>query len=122
MRGADITLDDLKRLTRRRGYIRAETDQRQVSLPEVLHREWAIVTAVREGLRTCDALVASPPVAGPNLAEEQGKALRQLLEFSDGVALFRGGAGTGIMPTAGLCRVDPFSPSSVACARFVDAA
>ena len=27
-----------------------------MTLPEVLHREWAIVMSVREGLRTCDAL------------------------------------------------------------------
>jgi len=45
-------------------------------------------------LRTCDALIASSP-PDPKLDEEQRKALQQLLQSSDRVILFRGGAGTG---------------------------
>jgi len=95
MRGANVGIDELKDVTRRRRYVRSETDQHQVTLPEVLHREWAIVTSVREGLRTCDALIASSPPPDPKLDEEQRKALQQLLQSSDRVILFRGGAGTG---------------------------
>ena len=95
MRGANVEIDELKDVTRRRRYVRSETDQHQVTLPEVLHREWAIVMSVREGLRTCDALVASSPPPDPKLDEEQRKALQQLLQSSDRVILFRGGAGTG---------------------------
>ena len=121
-RGEDFSVSELTDFTRRRGYIRDEARPGEVTLRDVLLREWEIVQTAKEGVAACHPLVVNPLPANPILDDEQRKALDALLCSTNMVSLFRGGAGTGIMPTARLCRVELPSPGSVALAGFRDAA
>jgi ATP-dependent exoDNAse (exonuclease V) alpha subunit len=94
-RGEDFSLSELKDLTQRRGYIRDEARPGEVTLRDVLLREWEIVQAAKEGAGDRQPLVWNPPPANPSLDDEQRKALGALLSSTDAISLFRGGAGTG---------------------------
>lgn len=78
-----------------RGYIRDESRPNEVTLRDVLMREWEIVQAAKEGVGACHSLVREPTAMNPKLDEEQREALDALLGSIDTVSLFRGGAGTG---------------------------
>lgn len=93
-RGEDFSLSELKDVTQRR-YIRDEARPGEVTLRDVLLREWEIVQAVKDGAGDCHPLVWNPPPANPSLDDEQRKALDALLSSTDAISLFRGGAGTG---------------------------
>src|SRR5205823_4506974 len=67
----------------------------EVTLREVLLREWEIVQTVKEGVGYCHPMVANPRPANPTLDDEQRKALDALLCSTNALSLFRGGAGTG---------------------------
>jgi conjugative relaxase-like TrwC/TraI family protein len=94
-RGEGFSVRELKEFTRRRGYIRAEGRPGEVTLRDVLLREWEIVQTAKEGLGDCHPLVADlrPPKA--MLDDEQRKALDALLGSTNAISVFRGGAGTG---------------------------
>src|SRR6266498_4188031 len=94
-RGEGFSCHDLKDFTERRGYIRDADRPGEVTLRDVLLREWEIVQIVKEGVGDCHPLVANPLSANPALDDEQREALDALLCSTNIVSLFRGGAGTG---------------------------
>lgn len=94
-RGEDFPLAELKKHARERGYIRDESRPNEVTLRDVLMREWEIVQAAKEGIGACYSLVREPAAMNPKLDEEQRLALDGLLGSINTVSLFRGGAGTG---------------------------
>ena len=94
-RGEGFSVSDLKEFTLRRGYIRDEARPGEVTLREVLLREWEIVQTAKEGVGDCLPLVSNPRPANPQLDKEQRQALESLLRSTNGVSVFRGGAGTG---------------------------
>ena len=94
-RGENFSVSELTDLTRQRGYIRDEARPGEVTLRDVLLREWEIVQTAKEGVAACHPLVTNPRPANPKLDEEQRKALEGLLSSTNTVSLFRGGAGTG---------------------------
>jgi conjugative relaxase-like TrwC/TraI family protein len=94
-RGESFSLDELKKLTRRRPYIRNSERPAEVTLREVLLREWEIVQTVKVGAGNCRPLVEHSCATDPKLDEEQRLALEALMRSTNAVSLFRGGAGTG---------------------------
>lgn len=94
-RGSDFTLGELKSLTQERDYIREASQSGEVTLREVLLREWEIVRTVKDGRAQRHPLVGAIGALNPKLDEEQRIALNTLLTSTDLVSLFRGGAGTG---------------------------
>jgi conjugative relaxase-like TrwC/TraI family protein len=94
-RGENFSVSELKDFTQRRGYIRDAARPGEVTLREVLLREWEIVQTAKDGVGDCLPLVANPRPANPQLDDEQRKALDALLRSTNGVSVFRGGAGTG---------------------------
>jgi conjugative relaxase-like TrwC/TraI family protein len=94
-RGESFSVSELKDFTQRRGYIRDAARPGEVTLREVLLREWEIVQTAKEGVGDCLPLVSNPRPASPQLDDEQCKALDALLRSTNGVSVFRGGAGTG---------------------------
>jgi conjugative relaxase-like TrwC/TraI family protein len=94
-RGEGFSVSDLKEFTQWRGYIRDEARPGEVTLREVLLREWEIVQIAKEGVGDCLPLVVNRRPASPQLDDEQRKALDALLRSTNGVSVFRGGAGTG---------------------------
>jgi conjugative relaxase-like TrwC/TraI family protein len=94
-RGDGFSVSDLTDFTRRRGYIRDEARPGEVTLWDVLLREWEIVQTAKEGVAACHPLVASPRPVNATLGDEQRNALDALLSSTNAVSVFRGGAGTG---------------------------
>jgi conjugative relaxase-like TrwC/TraI family protein len=94
-RGEGFSVSELKEFTARRGYIREAARPGEVTLREVLLREWEIVQTAKDGVGDCLPLVSQPRSASPQLDNEQRKALEELLRSTNGVSVFRGGAGTG---------------------------
>jgi conjugative relaxase-like TrwC/TraI family protein len=94
-RGGDFSVSELKDFTQRRGYIRDKTRPGEVTLREVLLREWEIVQTAKEGVGDCLPLVANPRPVNRQLDNEQRQAIESLLRSTNGVSVFRGGAGTG---------------------------
>jgi conjugative relaxase-like TrwC/TraI family protein len=94
-RGERFSLSQLTDFTRQRGYIRDEERPGEVSLRDVLLREWEIVQTAKEGVAACHPLMANPRPADPKLDDEQRKALDALLSSANAISVFRGGAGTG---------------------------
>ncbi|HXR48313.1 MAG TPA: MobF family relaxase, partial [Candidatus Limnocylindrales bacterium] len=94
-RGEGFSVSDLKEFTQRRGYIRDEARPGEVTLREVLLREWEIVQTAKQGVGDCLPLVSNPRLANPQLDNEQRHALESLFRSTNGVSVFRGGAGTG---------------------------
>ena len=94
-RGESFSVSELKNFTQRRGYIRDAARPGEVTLREVLLREWEIVQTAKEGVGDFLPLVSNPRPANPQLNGEQRKALESLQRSTNGVSVFRGGAGTG---------------------------
>ena len=94
-RGEKFSVSELKDFTQRRGYIRDIARPGEVTLREVLLREWEIVQTAKEGVGDCLPLVSNPRPANPQLDNEQRQALESLFRSTNGVSVFRGGAGTG---------------------------
>ena len=94
-RGESFSVSELKDFTQRRGYIRDDARPGEVTLREVLLREWEIVQTAKEGVSDCLPLVSNPRPVNPQLDVEQRQALETLLRSTNGVSVFRGGAGTG---------------------------
>jgi conjugative relaxase-like TrwC/TraI family protein len=94
-RGQGFSVAELKEFTRQRNYIRNDERSGQVTLRDVLLREWEIVQTAKEGIGSCFPLVWHPLPANPQLDDEQRRALDALLGSINAVAVFRGGAGTG---------------------------
>ena len=94
-RGESFSVSELKEFTARRGYIRGAARPVEVTMREVLLREWEIVRTAKEGVGDCLPLVMNPRPANPQLDNEQRQALDALLCSTNGVTVFRGGAGTG---------------------------
>ncbi len=94
-RGENFSVGELKQLTERRGYICDEARPGEVTMRDVLLREWEIVQTAKEDVGDCWPLVPNPQPANPKLDDEQRKALEGLLGSTNLVSVFRGGAGTG---------------------------
>jgi len=94
-RGESFSVSELTDFTRQRGYIRDEARPGEVTLRDVLLREWEIVQTAKEGVAACHPLVANPRPVRATLDDEQRKALDALLSSTNAVSVFRGGAGTG---------------------------
>jgi len=94
-RGESFSVSDLKDFTQRRGYIRDDARPGEITLREVLLREWEIVQTAKQGVAECHVLVADPQPLNPKLDDEQRNALDALLGSTDRISIFRGGAGTG---------------------------
>jgi conjugative relaxase-like TrwC/TraI family protein len=94
-RGESFSVSELKDFTQRRGYIRDAARPGEVTLREVLLREFEIIQTAKEGVGDCLPLVSNPRPASSQLDDEQRKALEALLRSTNGVSVFRGGAGTG---------------------------
>jgi len=94
-RGETFSVSELTDFTRQRGYIRDEARPGEVTLRDVLLREWEIVQTAKEGVAACHPLVANSRPVNPTLDDEQRKALDALLCSTNTISLFRGGAGTG---------------------------
>jgi len=94
-RGGHFPVSEVMDFTRQRGYIRDKARPSEVTLREVLLREWEIVQTAKEGFGNYLPLVANRRPASPQLDDEQRKALDTLLHSTNGVSVFRGGAGTG---------------------------
>src|SRR5439155_6619349 len=94
-RGESFSLSELTDFTRQRGYVRDEERLGEVTLRDVLLREWEIVQTAKEGVTACHPLVANPRPVNSALDDEQRKALDALLSSTNIVSVFRGGAGTG---------------------------
>ena len=77
-RGESFSVSELKDFTQRRGYIRDEARPGEVTLREVLLREWEIVQTAKEGVGDCLPLVANPRPVNPQLDDEQRQALECL--------------------------------------------
>ena len=94
-RGENFTVAELKEFTRQRHYVRQAERPGEVTLREVLRREWEMVQLVKDGIGSCHSLVWHPRPANPQLDAEQRRALDALLGSIHFASLFRGGAGTG---------------------------
>ena len=94
-RGENFPISELTDFTRQRGYIRDKAHPNQVTLREVLMREWEIVNTAREGVAAMHPLVRNPHPINPKLNDEQRTAIKALLASTNTVSVFRGGAGTG---------------------------
>jgi conjugative relaxase-like TrwC/TraI family protein len=94
-RGQNFSIDELKEFTRLRNYIRNDERPGEVTLRDVLLREWEIVQTAKEGIGACYSLVWNPRPANPKLDDEQRRALDALVGSINAVTVFRGGAGTG---------------------------
>jgi len=94
-RGETFSVSELTEFTRQRGYIRDEARPGEVTLRDILLREWEIVQTAKEGVAACHPLVATPRPVNPKFDDEQRKALDALLSSTNTVSVFRGGAGTG---------------------------
>ena len=94
-RGGNFPVAELMDFTRQRGYIRDKARPHEVTLREVLLREWEIVQTAKDGFGNCLPLVSNPRPASSQLDAEQRQALEALLRSTHGVSVFRGGAGTG---------------------------
>lgn len=94
-RGEGFSVSELKDFTQRRGYVRNADHSSEVTLRDVLLREWEIVQTAKEGVADCHPLVANPRPVNRALDDEQRKALDALLSSTNTVSVFRGGAGTG---------------------------
>ncbi len=94
-RGGGFSVSELTEFTRQRGYIRDDERPGEVTLRDVLLREWEIVQTAKDGVAACHPLVANPGTVKAALDEEQRKALGALLSSTNAISLFRGGAGTG---------------------------
>jgi len=94
-RGGNFPVSELMDFTRQRGYIRDKARPHEVTLREVLLREWEIVQTAKDGFGNCLPLVSNPRPASSQLDAEQRQALEALLRSTHGVSVFRGGAGTG---------------------------
>ena len=92
-RGQGFSIAELKEFTRLRNYIRHDERPGEVTLREVLLREWEIVQTAKEGIGACHSLVWNPRPANPRLDDEQRRALRRLARFNqcgDAVSRRRG--------------------------------
>ena len=94
-RGENFSLTELRAFTGQSNYIRRDERPGQVTLREVLKREWEMVQSVKDGIGSCHCLVRHPRPVNPQLDVEQRRVLDALLGSINFVSLFRGGAGTG---------------------------
>ena len=94
-RSENISVDDLKRVTSKRDYIRKPEELVLVTRREVLAREWEIIKAATDGVSAFAPFVEKLPQFSEILSDEQQTALSRLLTSRDFITLFRGGAGTG---------------------------
>lgn len=95
VRSQNVSVDDLKQVTMKHGYVRKPEEPAFVTRPEILAREWEIVQAATDGVSAFRPFVSQLPQFTETLSDEQRAALSRLLTSRDFITLFRGGAGTG---------------------------
>ncbi|HUA68391.1 MAG TPA: MobF family relaxase [Candidatus Saccharimonadales bacterium] len=94
-RGQNVSLAEIQAVTKRRDYIRNEDKPGTVATREQLQCEWEIVCAAKNGRGKFGSFHSDYRNRNPRLDEEQRKAVERILDSTDFVTLFRGGAGTG---------------------------
>jgi hypothetical protein len=94
-RGESFSVSELVHFTRERGYIRDEARPGEVTMRNVLLREWEIVQTAKDDVAACHPLVANREPESPALDDDQYKAVDGLLSSTNAISIFRGGAGTG---------------------------
>ncbi len=92
-RGNRVMIDDIKRETASRPYIRGESGK--LTRRDVLAREWEIVQLAKQGAYAHEPLVSNGRREDDDVKDDQKVALRRILSSRDLITLFRGGAGTG---------------------------
>ncbi len=92
-RGSATSVNDIKRETASRQYLRSGEDK--VAHRDVLAREWEIVQAARDGIGMHAPLAPRAINENRQLTPEQSRALDSILWSTNFITLFRGGAGTG---------------------------
>ena len=94
-RGENITVEQVREVTRSRGYIRDERNPHLVTSKAALEREWEIVCVARDGMRRFYPLGDPLSISSASLSPDQRAAVEHILSSRDFITLFRGGAGTG---------------------------
>jgi conjugative relaxase-like TrwC/TraI family protein len=94
-RGQNISLAEIQSVTKQRDYVRNEDKPGTVATREQLHLEWDIVCTAKKGRGKFGSFQPDYRSRNPRLDEEQRKAVERILDSTDFVTLFRGGAGTG---------------------------
>jgi conjugative relaxase-like TrwC/TraI family protein len=94
-RGGNISIAEIRNVSRQRNYVRNTTSSYGVTTRTVLNREWDIVCLAREGIRQHRPFCVDRPVTNSGLDQDQRQAVEHILSSRDFVTLFRGGAGTG---------------------------
>lgn len=92
-RGSPTSLADIKADTASRNYLRAANDK--VTRHDMLAREWEIVQAARDGIGRHGPIATGAGTQTEQLAPDQRRALEFILNSTNFITLFRGGAGTG---------------------------
>ena len=92
-RGEGWTVAGLKEESRRRNYVRNEDRPGRVTTRDMLRREYQIVELAHEGISRFWPL--APGFVPTGLADDQKRAVEQILNSRNFITLFRGGAGTG---------------------------
>ena len=92
-RGSAVCVDDIKRETASREYLRSGEDK--VAHRDVLAREWEIVQAARDGVGMHRPLAPRVITEDRQLTPEQSRALDSILWSTNFITLFCGAAGTG---------------------------
>jgi conjugative relaxase-like TrwC/TraI family protein len=93
IRSSSVGLDEIKRLSASRDYLRGDNDK--VAHREMLAREWEIVRAAADGTGMHPPLAGATAELHSQLAPDQQLALRSIVSSRNFITLFRGGAGTG---------------------------
>lgn len=91
-RGGSTSVEEIKKETAARGYLRGDDDK--VAHRDILTREWEIVQMARDGIGRC-ARIGTSTTEAEGLAPDQRGALEFILNSTNFITLFRGGAGTG---------------------------
>ena len=94
-RGENITVEQVREVTRSRGYIRDERSPHLVTSKAALEREWEIVCLAKDGIRRFRPLGDVQSISNASLSSDQRAAVEHILSSRDFITLFRGGAGTG---------------------------
>jgi conjugative relaxase-like TrwC/TraI family protein len=94
-RGQNVSLAEIQAVTKQRDYIRNEDKPGKITLLEHLQREWDIVCAAKDGRGKFGSFQPDYRSRNLRLDEEQRKAVERIMDSTDFVVLFRGGAGTG---------------------------
>lgn len=94
-RGENFPLKNLQAFTKRKPYVRDETQRGKITTRATLERERRLVAAAQGGCGQFEPFNDNHQIQNASLDVEQCDAAKRILASPDFVTLFRGGAGTG---------------------------